>query len=939
MLELGTHVGPVGSVASLPNGGWLTGGLADGTVRQWDAEVRPGPVLRFDAPSGAEEVAGIGGVMSLATSDNGELAVGQGSSEPQTWFRSKEEKLTRHPLPTFGGAYSGAVARFDRAGKFLVQGGPGSVVTLAPVDRSEPIGQLDVLPPDIKADLRLTDGRKVIQSNVTSIAAARGSDEFAFVWFGQTKKNPEGVALVGRFRLSGTTLAMGETLSLSEVPFDIAIAPDGTVALAGSVGEVALWKRGSNKLSVYKPPLVPQERTSAVAFSPDGERLAVGAQLGSVTELSMASGKVVAIRPGSGRVVYGIDYSRDGKQIGFAGGDAILRVWQPSGGKTIVGAGDPWPGIENLSWSKDGDWIRWSRTDSSQPIYFNVKTGHPDDGSKASYATPESPDAITDGKGHVKLSRSGETAFSGNLLAMMPFTGAVRLAEDRAIVAGGKSLLALTYDGRNVRPQAFRCPADVQALIGSPNGKQFAAACADGFVRIFSVDPTKNNGRALAAIFAGAAGEWLCWNEVTGVYSSSTGGDRLFGFQVSAGETANATFRPAAQFEETYRKPDWLPKALVNEAPPVIDAPALPTVAATAPELRVVAVQGATREGDRWVSEAKFVQIVVETVNAEGAKLERYVNKPVPDDPRTKGIEDLPASKPNQRIVSVPLDVDDTTVTLLTRKRDGTRSEPVYVRIVRRNAAPGKLHIVSVGVAKYGAAANDLERLTFPAKDAKDLADVFADSKYRSAVISDVDCVLLQDEQATGAAIVKALEELAKRSSWNDRVVVFLSTHGFRNLEDTLITPFDFDSNKPTEKGLSYAKITDLLLKVPCKSMTFFSDTCHAGAATNAAYEASVRQQRTLRDAQVNVFASCEPDQLSVESTANGAFTEALIKALTGGIDQAIDPDTALVTTERIVVPLKDEVREILRRINAKTNQSPTAYAPFSVPLTHVSKL
>lgn len=109
----------------------------------------------------------------------------------------------------------------------------------------------------------------------------------------------------------------------------LSLAPDGRIAAGGSDGTLFLLDaQGNNlrKIEAAESPLI------ALAFSPDGMRIAAASPRGSVTLFDATSGKALFTLNGPGLPVWSLAFSPDGKVLFTGGGDRLVRRWSAMNG-------------------------------------------------------------------------------------------------------------------------------------------------------------------------------------------------------------------------------------------------------------------------------------------------------------------------------------------------------------------------------------------------------------------------------------------------------------------------------------------------------------------------------------------------------------------------------------------------------------------------------
>jgi WD40 repeat protein len=195
----------------------------------------------------------------------------------------------------------------------------------------------------------------------------------------------------------------------------------------------------------------------AVAWSPDGKRLASAGEDCDVHVWDAANGREVQVLKGHNSSVRGLAWSPDGKRLASASEDTTVQIWDPLGGKGLLTLRGHLNWATSVAWNPSGTLLASASNDHTVKVW-DISLGK----------------EVTTLRGHSQSVSAVAWSPDGTRLATA--------SEDRTVkiwpAAGGSE--AFTMRGHMAR---------ATAVAWSPDGKQLASASADATVKIWDTAP------------------------------------------------------------------------------------------------------------------------------------------------------------------------------------------------------------------------------------------------------------------------------------------------------------------------------------------------------------------------------------------------------------------------------------------------------------------
>jgi WD40 repeat protein len=700
----------------------------------------------------------------------------------------------------------------------------------------------------------------------------------------------------------------------------LGFSPDGSTLVTAcgdsSGAEIILWNARSGAL-LHKL-RAPTPSLNAVAWSPDGKVLATGADAKYVKgvpqheEIDLWNARTGALtRVWNGRRGYvaSLAFSPDGKILASTQSGAPWRIGAPgdnavtlrdvASGRVLHTLHGHTDNISSVAFSPDGKLIASASKDKSVWLW-NAKTGKP----------------LRVFNGHTDWVRS--VAFSPDGSTLLS-SGRDNTLREWNVKTGKPIRMLRGHEG------------DVMDAKFSPDGQRIASGSLDTTLRIWNAE----GGKELAALLTAPATDdqpetphskpetlWLAATP-EGYYNCAEGADYLIKWRFGG------KLLPFYHFEETYRRPDLLQKALRGEriaarpllltrVPPMIRILALANSGAPGHDNLRVLIEAAD-DGELRNSNFQFY--------VNGVLIPDQVAKPITMDGKPIVVEGKPITVDGKPIVvdGKPITVDGKPI-IVDGKPIVVDGKPITAD-GRGLARPQEVSAQSGGVRASGGAAMTqyaFHRLyvvdvPLPREEKIVLRAVVSDNEanksddgltlrhenvvpvksdlwlvsvgvsayrnplynigYAAADARSIAHVL--DAQQGGlyervhetvlgdrqatAQNIRAALKALKQAKPDDTIMVFLSGHGVQTGGKTYFAPWGVFVNDIPGTCLEWREIVGSLSGLYAKKL-LFTDACHSGAKLGARQATSAQLAEAVRrESGIVMLASSQSDEFSYE--------------------------------------------------------------------------
>jgi WD40 repeat protein len=710
-----------------------------------------------------------------------------------------------------------------------------------------------------------------------------------------------------------------------------AAAKGKLVASTNHAGALDIWDLRSGTRALELHPVAGWLWADALAFSPDGERLAVSNRE-ILLLIDVSSGQIIRQMTGHTRSIYAIAFRPDGKMIATGADDATVRLWDAESGAAIKRMVGHSTYISDVAFSPDGRWL--VSATSNEFKVWDVATG-------AEHRTIEGSSVRRRG---IAFSPDGRylAATSGFQVRLIELaTGVIRTLEPPA-----------TSEPYSFRSVLFTSKGDI-LIVGTDDGPILLLSPADGRVlatlaghqgavkslSLFS-DDLVSKDRFLFS--GGDDGTLMLWNlerrmPRATMISVPNGQDWLVTtpqglFDGSEGGWTQVLWRfgttfdvlPVEAFFTDFYRPGLLAEVLAGETPP--PRRQLSTVDRRLPSVKVyLPDDSSVRPG--VPAKTREVEVRIE-VNA-AARDENH--------PASSGARDLrlfrngslvrfwrgPVAADGHAVLSakLPIVAGRNRITAYAFNDQNIKSEDARLTITGDQSIglPATAHILAIGINQY---MNHGFDLNFANPDAQSLASEIARELLAVKSVTSNDSAILLDDKAKRADIVAAIGALAgdqgianpqklSRAQPEDTIVIYFAGHGLAREGKFYLVPHDLGYAGPRERfgekavtevlkhSISSDDLEQLLSGIDARHIVLIIDACKSGEALDSAESRqgplnSKGLAQLAYDKGIYVLTAAYEDAHEPPALRHGLLTYALEEALTTDVAD-VSPHDGLV--------------------------------------------
>lgn len=597
---------------------------------------------------------------------------------------------------------------------------------------------------------------------------------------------------------------------------------------------------------------------------------------------------------------------------------------------------------------------------------------------RKTFQTPKAPDGLTGWR----LSETPE--FRGKGLSLRPHERAlsVSVRQDGSFILGGdRAVYLFGPDGRKLAERELNAAAF--GVLALSDGR-FLAALGDGTLRWYAIEADRIVERG-ALYIARKTLRWVAWLPDGRFSHSDNGGQELAGYHINGGADELASWTDFSQLYHNFYAPEAVMaqlsgrEAVAADEPPAASAE---TTVATAPPPEVkllelclmdqgkpghcfparLAVRGlgqvempdsspttaeaqdatepAFENGVRVVPASVRRVLIRYRITRTAAPIEKidvFRNGTTTGQTRGLGAIAAPADAKAGEAAGTPQAIEGVREvflleglnTLRLRAYDargvyGKSAELTLRRLVPGHETLPDLHLLVVGVDDYP---ESIGALNYARPDAETLARLITEAQPES--YDRLTVTELLDDEASRKGIVRAIEELAAKSTPDDSVIVYFAGHGVKDAAgDYHFIPASMSSIAQLgTRSVGQALLTRELSNLKVENLLLVLDTCYSGAFPAAA------AGNISNETGFMVLTASTKYEEALDGSGDGQ-NGVVIHAVREALEGAISSPDGVVDALTLAVYVRKRVRQLAARLDH--GQKPQLFignseAPFPV--------
>jgi WD40 repeat protein/serine/threonine protein kinase len=515
-------------LAFSPDGNRIVTGSVDSTAKVWDAATGE-EILNLEVPGGW--------VYSVAFSPDGKWIVSaHGDAIVRLWDAdSGKEKKT---LKGHTGLVSSVV--FSPNGKRIVTGSHDQTVKVWDAETGEE--------------------QVTLPKHTRKVNCVAYSPDGKFIVSGGGNNDPQGKPLPGELKIwDAKTGKEVKTLEghTAEITSLACTKDSRKLASASNDGTAKIWDvvAGKEILTLHGNARV------SVAFSPNGEHIAVASLQPTLTVYEIATGRPVHDFKGNSSWLYCVAFSKDGKLLASGCEDGVVKIWDAQTGQETLSSKAHASQVDSVAFSPDDTRLASASWDEKVKVW-DIKTGR----------------EIWTLTGHgrrvwcVAFSPDGKQIASGGHDAKVKLWDVDTGKENQSLHAHRGAVISLAFspDGKQIASasedqtvqlwdvatgnRTLTLSGNTDQVLGvvfNPDGRRIATACHDGMVKVWDTQTERKvlnikaqpQGSGVNSLAYSPDGKWLVstggdsaakvWDAATGKISHQLQGDSLPGYSVA----------------------------------------------------------------------------------------------------------------------------------------------------------------------------------------------------------------------------------------------------------------------------------------------------------------------------------------------------------------------------------------------------------------------